>query len=81
MTTEFQKALGATVGALRKMRGMSQLELGRRMDRVKSSVSRLENGTANPRLDCVEAAAKALGVQMSTLMLFAEGFMEDETDE
>lgn len=81
MTSEFQKALGGTIGALRRMRGLSQVELGRKMDRVKSSVSRLENGTANPRFDAVEAAAKALGVRMSALMLSAESFMEDEVTE
>jgi len=73
----FQAALGATVASLRKIRGMSQPELGRQMDRVTSSVSRLEKGTANPRLDAVEAAAKALGVELSALVLFAEQLVED----
>ncbi|WP_172332749.1 helix-turn-helix domain-containing protein [Mangrovicoccus sp. HB161399] len=52
---------------LRKLRGLSQAELGDMCDLTQSMISKIEKGTANPTLDVLEKIAAALQVKTSEL--------------
>jgi HTH-type transcriptional regulator / antitoxin HipB len=56
------KDIGATLRDLRKRRGLSQAELGRRVGLDQQKVSLIENGNPNTRLDSLLRLLSALGV-------------------
>ena len=61
--------LGLNVRKFRKLRGMTQEQLGLETEMERSYVSDLERGTRNPSLRAVERLAKALGVQPHVLLM------------
>lgn len=73
--SQFQMALGRVIASHRLLMDWDQATLGPKIDRVKTTVSRIEMGTANPRLDCLEAAAEAFGVPLSDLVAQAESLV------
>lgn len=60
---------------LRRLRGMSQAQLARKLGTQQPAIARLESGTGNPRLSTVVELAEALGatvrVEMTPLELAA----------
>ncbi|MBE3637483.1 helix-turn-helix transcriptional regulator [Mangrovicoccus sp. HB182678] len=52
---------------LRKMRGLSQAELGDMCNLTQSMISKIEKGIANPTLDVLESISAALDVKTADL--------------
>lgn len=61
--------LGLNVRKFRKLRGMTQEQLGLETEMERSYVSDLERGTRNPSVRAVERLAKALGVELHQLLM------------
>jgi transcriptional regulator with XRE-family HTH domain/predicted transcriptional regulator len=62
------QVLGRRVRQLRKARGWTLQELGRRVDRAPSALSMLENGRREPRLSQLQALAAAFEVGVGDLL-------------
>jgi transcriptional regulator with XRE-family HTH domain len=56
------KTFGARLKELRVKAGLTQAELGERMDMLPTNIARLESGGRDPSWDTVKRLAKALGV-------------------
>ena len=69
-TSSIRKRFGTRVRTLRQAAGLSQEAFADRCGFVRSYMSRIERGGANPSLDAIEVLADALGVKIATL--FAE---------
>lgn len=61
--------LGLNVRKFRKLRGMTQEQLGLETEMERSYVSDLERGTRNPSVRAVDRLAKALAVQPHQLLM------------
>ncbi len=61
--------LGLNVRKFRKLRGMTQEQLGLDTEMERSYVSDLERGIRNPSVRAVERLAKALAVQPHQLLM------------
>lgn len=61
--------LGLNVRKFRKLRGMTQEQLGLDTEMERSYVSDLERGIRNPSVRAVERLAKALNVQPHQLLM------------
>ena len=59
--------LGENLRQIRKEKGMTQLELGKKLKLDVGYISYLENGKKNPTVMTIEKIAKALGVSVSEL--------------
>lgn len=59
---------GPAVRTLRRMAGMSQAALSQRAGIDRGTLIRIERGDAAPRMDTVEAIARALNTTPSRLM-------------
>jgi transcriptional regulator with XRE-family HTH domain len=67
-TPDYQKALGRTIAAERRRRGLSQPELARMVDRSVAWVSQVERGVRKvDRMSVLEALAAALDVPLAEL--------------
>jgi transcriptional regulator with XRE-family HTH domain len=75
---ELNKALGLAVRTLRVGAGLSQVELGSRAELHPSSISKIENGRADPSWGNLRRIAKGLGVPLDELAELAER-LERET--
>ena len=64
-----QQTFGATVAALRKERGMTQLELAERMGVTDKAVSKWERDLSLPDTASLPKLAETLGVTVDELML------------
>ena len=64
--------LGLNVRKFRKLRGMTQEQLGLDTEMERSYVSDLERGTRNPSVRAVERLARALGVESHQLLMPVE---------
>ena len=64
-----QQTFGATVAALRKERGMTQLELAQRMGVTDKAVSKWERDLSLPDTASLPQLAETLGVTVDELML------------
>jgi len=64
--------LGLNVRSFRKLRGMTQEQLGLETEMERSYVSDLERGTRNPSVRAMERLAKALGVESHQLLMPVE---------
>ncbi len=60
--------LAANQRRLRVAAGISQAELAAAAAVTKSTVAAIEQGRANPRLDTLEAIARALGIEVAELL-------------
>lgn len=60
----FLKQLGKRISELRKEKGMSQLDLGSKIDMEKSNLSAIENGRQNPAALTLKKIADALGYEV-----------------
>lgn len=61
-------SIGETIRELRKAKGYTQEELGRKINCKKGSISKIENGQISPRLETLNALAKALGTNLSYIL-------------
>lgn len=64
--------LGLNVRKFRKLRGMTQEQLGLETEMERSYVSDLERGTRNPSVRAVERLAMALAVRPHQLLMPVE---------
>jgi putative transcriptional regulator len=65
---EVQKALGNRIRAIRLAKNMSQMELGARIGKDDTSISRLENGKVNPTYTYLLQISEGLGITISELL-------------
>lgn len=86
MTTATRKALGHRIRILRKENHLTQQKLALMVNVERSYLAKLEAGTRNPSIDCLEKIAEGLGVTLSELLhdVEREGrenplFQEEET--
>lgn len=63
----FLKALGAQIKRIRKQKGLTAVEFGRRMFMERSHVSRLEAGGTNPTSTTLKIVCDALKIDMVEL--------------
>src|SRR5690606_38430924 len=61
-------AFGQRLRHLRKQRGLTLSEMGRRVDRAASQLSLLENGKREPKLSLLKSLAVALDVPVEELL-------------
>lgn len=61
-------AFGGRIRKARELAGLSQAELGRRMETSQTDISRWERGVVMPRLSTLLAIAKACGVSTDWLL-------------
>jgi ribosome-binding protein aMBF1 (putative translation factor) len=64
------EAVGQRLRAARKSAGLTQVELGERAELDQAVISRLENGTHQPRVDTLERVAAALDMSLADLLAF-----------
>jgi len=64
----FYLAFGQNVRYYRILRGLSQVEFGKRIAHSKSSVSYFENGRMRTNLETAVCMAKVLGVKLQDLL-------------
>lgn len=63
----FLKALGSHIRGLRKQKGLTAVEFGKRMFMERSHVSRLESGGTNPTSTTLKMVCDALEIDMAQL--------------
>lgn len=73
MDSELDRTFGGVVRRRREGRGMSQMDLARKLGCPQSSVSRLESGRRSPSLRELVGLAKALNTSLSELLRELEG--------
>lgn len=66
-STEVLKSLGQKVRALRKERGLTQVELAFRCNMEPSNLNRIEAGRTNPTVRSLTLVANGLGIKLSDL--------------
>jgi len=62
------KKLGENLKKIRTEKGITQIEVARRLDVDRSFVSNIENGKNNPTLSTITSLAKVLNVSTSELL-------------
>ena len=67
-----KKVLAARVKAFREAKGMSQRELGEKMERSAEAVSQLERALYLPNFDTMEKLCIGLGITMNELFDFQD---------
>lgn len=68
LTQNFRKDFGQRVRSLRSQQGFSQEAFADRCGFVRTYMSRIETGAANPTLDAVKVLADGLGISLSELL-------------
>lgn len=66
--TNSARKLGENVRRIREEKGMTQIELCRKLEVDRAYMSNIENGKKNPALATIEKIAKALGVSLDELI-------------
>lgn len=66
--TNSARKLGENVRRIREEKGMTQIELCRKLELDRAYMSNIENGKKNPTLATIEKIAKALGVSLDELI-------------
>ena len=67
-----RQLFGRRLRALRRLRGLTQEELGERSDVSGKLVGQIERGTGNPTLEVITGFAEALSVEPAALLQFEE---------
>ena len=68
MSRWFVQEFGRKLREVREMRGMSQDDLAYEAGLHRTAISLIERGNRSPRLETIEALARALEVQPASLM-------------
>ena len=66
----YLKKLGNRIRALRKEKGLSQLDLGVSMDNYAEQISRIERGQLNVSICTLKKIAESLEITISELLKF-----------
>ena len=66
----FRQNFGTTFRKIRKSKGLNQDQVAERAGLSTSYISDVERGSANPKLDTIEALAKGIGVDAIVLFDF-----------
>ncbi len=66
----FLKKLGDRIRSLRKERGLSQLDLGVKMDNYAEQISRIERGQLNVSICTLKKIAESLQIPIHELLFF-----------
>ena len=64
----FLTKLGEQIAAVRKLRGITQAELGFRCDIEKSNMNRIEKGGTNPTIITLKKVSKELNIGLDELL-------------
>ena len=67
-----RQLFGRSLRALRRLRGLTQEELGERSDVSGKLVGQIERGAGNPTLEVITGFAEALSVEPAALLQFEE---------
>ena len=67
-----RQLFGRRLRALRRLRGLTQEELGERSDVSGKLVGQIERGAGNPTLEVITGFAEALSVEPAALLQFEE---------
>jgi len=67
-----RELFGRRLRALRRLRGLTQEELGERSDVSGKLVGQIERGAGNPTLEVIAGLAEALSVEPAALLQFEE---------
>lgn len=62
------KKLGENIRKIREEKGMTQIDLCRKLEVDRAYMSNIENGKKNPTLSTIERIATALGVSSNELL-------------
>ena len=81
MEAEFKKALGRRLRAIRTERGMTQEDLGSKIDRTPEAISNLERGEVLPHLETLARISTALNVPLSELLIGIGVTLSDDANE
>ena len=68
MKSSLSHSFGWCVRALRKERGLTQVEFSERCGFFQTYLSRIENGQVNPTLNAMEVIANGLGLSIFELI-------------
>lgn len=80
MTDEdFAIELGKRIRKLRKIKGVSQLELAYDMDMSMNTISTIELGKISPKIETLYKIAQKLNVDISELFIFSETKQENHS--
>ena len=69
--TEFAKKLGERIRELRKIKGISQLELAYDMDMSMNTISGIELGKISPKIETLRKIASKLDIEIAELFNFS----------
>lgn len=75
---EFAVKLGNRIRALRKIKGVSQLELAYGMDMSMNTISGIELGKISPKIDTLRKIAIKLDVDLTELFEFSQTQSKDK---
>ena len=64
----YLKAIGDKIVALRNAKGISQIELARRLNTFNNTIRRIENGTTNPTINTLRDIAAVLDIAVFDLI-------------
>ncbi len=67
-----RQLFGRRLRALRRLRGLTQEELGERSDVSGKLVGQIERGAGNPTLEVITGLAEALAIEPAALLQFEE---------
>lgn len=66
--TNTAKKLGENIRKIRIKKGMTQIDLCRKLEVDRAYMSKIENGKKNPTLSTIEHIAEVLGVSSNELL-------------
>ena len=69
---DFAIQLGARIRELRKLKGMSQLELAYDMDMSMNTISTIELGKISPKIETIKKIAQKLNVDIVEICQFSD---------
>ena len=70
--------IGRNIKAARKVAGISQTELAKRIGKSLRTVQGYESGETEPSIAMIHEIAKALGVNRNTLAAYLQGRYQEE---
>lgn len=75
---EFAIKLGTRIRELRKLKGISQLELAYDMDMSMNTISTIELGKISPKVETIKKIAQKLNVDIAEIFQFSESSSKDK---
>lgn len=75
---DFAIQLGSRIRELRKLKGISQLDLAYDMDMSMNTISGIELGKISPKIDTLKKISKKLNINISELFEFSDSQYKDK---